>query len=97
MAVYQEEMGCYLIISNVYRINVYADIRLYGLLKTVGTSGQQLKRLVRWIATYHSIPGIALGIVSGVLVGSILLPSVMGVMIFSDTSRSLLHNKILIR
>ena len=33
----------YLIISNIYRINVYTDIRSYGLLKTIGTSSRQLK------------------------------------------------------
>ena len=78
-------MSGYLIINNVYRINVYADIRSYGLLKTVGTSGRQLKRIVRWQAVYHSVPGIVLGMLFGVIVGSIILPRVMGVLIFSDS------------
>ena len=64
----------YLIINNIYRINVITDIRSYGLLKTVGTGSGQIKKLVRWQANYHSIPGIALGLVTGCAAGSLLLP-----------------------
>ena len=74
----------YLIINNIYRINVYTDIRSYGLLKTVGTSGKQLKRIVKWQAIYHSVPGIVVGIIGGVIAGSMLLPFFMGNMIFSE-------------
>ena len=34
----------YLIINNIYRINVINDIRSYGLLKTVGTGSDQIKK-----------------------------------------------------
>ena len=76
----------YLIISNVYRINVYADIRSLGLLKTVGTSGRQLGRLVKWQAVFQSVPGIGLGLLSGAAVGGLLLPLVMRMTYFSDTT-----------
>lgn len=37
----------YLIIYNVFYLNVFNDIRFYGLLKTIGTTGRQLRRIVR--------------------------------------------------
>ena len=64
----------YLIINNIFRINVYSDIRSYGLLKTIGMSGKQLKKLVKWQALYLSIPGIILGILGGTFVGIVLVP-----------------------
>ncbi|MBQ1720672.1 MAG: ABC transporter permease [Lachnospiraceae bacterium] len=76
----------YLIINNVYRINVYTDIRTYGLLKTVGCSGKQLKRVVKWQSVYHSIPGILIGMLCGTGVGTILLPFVMKNLVFSGTT-----------
>ena len=33
----------YLIIYNVFQISVTNDIRFYGLLKTIGTTGRQIK------------------------------------------------------
>ena len=67
----------YLIINNIYRINVYSDIRSYGLLKTIGMSGRQLTLLVRYQAIFLSLPGIALGILAGSLVGILLVPVVV--------------------
>ena len=37
----------YLIIYNIFYLNIFSDIRFYGLLKTVGTTGRQLKKIVR--------------------------------------------------
>ena len=76
----------YLIINNIYRINVYSDIRSYGLLKTIGTSSRQLKSLVKWQAVYHCIPGIFLGLIFGICAGALLLPMVMSFLYFSDTA-----------
>ena len=60
----------YLIIYNVFRISVANDIRFYGMLKTIGTTGRQLKRMVRQQALCLSIAGIPLGLVLGWAVGS---------------------------
>ncbi|MBR4758650.1 MAG: ABC transporter permease [Lachnospiraceae bacterium] len=76
----------YLIINNVYRINVYSDIRSYGLLKTIGMSKKQLEKLVRMQAGYLLIPGLVLGILPGILGGSLLLPVVMNNLSISDTA-----------
>lgn len=75
----------YLIINNIYRINVYTDIRSYGLLKTVGTSSKQLKKIVNRQALYHSVPGIIIGITGGIVAGSLLLPMLMDGMAISES------------
>ena len=75
----------YLIINNVYRINVYTDTRTYGLLKTVGCSGKQLKQVIKWQALYHSIPGILIGMIAGVGVGTVILPVFMSNLRFAST------------
>lgn len=59
----------YLIIYNVFRISVANDIRFYGMLKTIGTTGRQLKRMVRQQALCLSVAGIPLGLLLGWLVG----------------------------
>lgn len=37
----------YLIIYNIFQISVIRDIRYYGLLKTIGTTGRQIKKILR--------------------------------------------------
>ncbi len=37
----------YLIIYNIFQISVIRDIRYYGLLKTVGATGRQIRQIVR--------------------------------------------------
>lgn len=68
----------YLIIYNIFYINIYQDIRHYGLLKTIGMTGRQLRRMVYRQAYMLSLYGIPAGLVIGVLVGKIMLPVVMG-------------------
>ena len=36
----------YLIIYNIFQISVSNDVRFYGLLKTIGTTGKQIKRII---------------------------------------------------
>ncbi len=66
----------YLIIYNIFYINVTADIRYYGLLKTIGTTGRQLRHMVRGQAFLLSGAGIPLGLLLGWFVGKGALPSV---------------------
>lgn len=66
----------YLIIYNIFYINVTADIRYYGLLKTIGTTGRQLRRMVRLQALMLSAAGIPLGLLAGWFVGKGVLPSI---------------------
>ena len=67
----------YLIIYNIFRISVSSDVRFYGLLKTIGTTPRQLKRMIRCQALFLSIVGIPIGFLGGYGVGSVLTPIVM--------------------
>ncbi len=67
----------YLIINNIFRISVAGDIRFYGLLKTIGATPRQLRRMVRIQALTLSLCGIPLGLVLGWLLGAVLSPVLM--------------------
>ena len=67
----------YLIIYNIFAISVSRDIHFYGLLKTVGTTGRQLRKIVYRQAFLLSAVGIPLGLLAGWLVGKFLMPVVM--------------------
>ena len=67
----------YLIIYNVFQISVTNDIRFYGLLKTIGTTPRQLRRVIRHQALALSLAGIPLGLAAGWLVGGQLTPVVI--------------------
>ena len=64
----------YLIIYNIFCIAVSSDIRYYGLLKTVGTTNKQLKRLIVRQAVLLAVIGIPVGMIFGYLVSVVLLP-----------------------
>lgn len=68
----------YLIIYNVFYISVTQDIQFYGLLKTIGASGKQLRRIVLRQAMKLSAIGIPAGLLAGYAVGKGLLPFVVG-------------------
>lgn len=67
----------YLIIYNIFRISVSQDVRFYGLLKTIGTTSRQLKRIIRYQALLLSVIGIPIGFLCGYGVGGVLTPVVM--------------------
>ena len=66
----------YLIIYNVFQISVAGDIRFYGLLKTIGTTPRQLRRIIRLQALALSAAGIPAGLALGWLLGGQLSPVV---------------------
>lgn len=67
----------YLVIYNVFQISVTNDIRFYGLLKTIGMTGRQLKRIIRLQAVLLSGIGIPAGLLLGFGIGVGLAPAVM--------------------
>ena len=67
----------YLIIYNVFQISVSTDIRFYGLLKTIGTTGKQLKRIIFIQAITLSAIGIPIGLLLGYGVGAVFSPLIM--------------------
>lgn len=67
----------YLIIYNVFQISVVNDIRFYGLLKTIGTTGKQIKTILQRQAIMLSLLGIPFGCLFGWLIGAKLSPIIM--------------------
>lgn len=70
----------YLMISNVFLISVTKDIHFYGLLKTIGTTGKQIRLLIRRQAWLISLIGIPAGLILGSAIGGILTPIVLGIL-----------------
>ena len=67
----------YLIIYNVFQISVTNDIRFYGLLKTIGTTPRQLRRIIRQQALTLSLAGIPLGLIVGWFIGGQITPAIV--------------------
>lgn len=79
----------YLIIYNIFQISVTNDIRFYGLLKTIGTTAKQIKRIILRQALYLSMIGIPIGMLLGYLIGNILTPVVMSKLSYTHTTATL--------
>ncbi len=60
----------YLIIYNIFQISVSSDIRFYGLLKTIGTTGRQIRTMIRIQALKLCVLGLPIGILAGYLAGN---------------------------
>ncbi|MEG2188137.1 MAG: ABC transporter permease, partial [Clostridia bacterium] len=70
----------YLMISNVFAISVAKDVRFYGLLKTIGTTGKQIRFFIRRQAILLCLVGVPLGLFAGYFVGALLTPLVLSVL-----------------
>ncbi|MFD3158763.1 ABC transporter permease (plasmid) [Haloimpatiens sp. FM7330] len=70
----------YLLIYNIFYISVAQDIRSYGLLKTVGTTSKQIRKIVRFKALILSCIGIPIGLIIGWPVGRILVPYIINIL-----------------
>lgn len=67
----------YLIIYNIFQISVIRDIQYYGLLKTIGTTGKQIKKILRRQALLLSGIGIPFGLFTGYFIGKAIVPRVI--------------------
>lgn len=63
----------FLIINNIFKISVNEDINLIGLLKTIGMTKPQIKKLVHLESFIVSIPSIIIGNAIGISIGQIIL------------------------
>lgn len=70
----------YLIIYNIFQISIATDIRFYGLLKTIGSTQKQIRRIVRMQAFYLSCVGIPIGLLVGFVVGTGLSRLIMNML-----------------
>ncbi len=67
----------YLLIYNVLYISVSRDVRFFGLLKTVGMTPRQIKRVVIGQIVRLCAIGIPIGVVSALLLSLVLIPTVI--------------------
>ena len=63
----------YLIINNIFKISVNEDIKLLGLLKTIGMTRPQIKKLIHLESLAASLPAIIVGDIVGISIGKIIL------------------------
>ncbi|KNZ43164.1 ABC transporter permease [Acetobacterium bakii] len=82
----------YLIIYNIFQISVIRDMRFYGLLKTIGTTGRQIRGLIRRQAIFLSVLGIPIGLLAGFFIGKALVPLVIKQSSYSESSVSVAPN-----
>lgn len=73
----------YLVIFNIFQISVMSDIRFYGLLKTIGTTKKQIRRMVMRQALMMSVIGIPIGLLAGFGIGKCMLPFAMSFMSYN--------------
>ncbi|SNU09294.1 FtsX-like permease family protein [Lachnospiraceae bacterium] len=66
----------YLIIYNIFDLNLISDMKEYGLLKTVGTSGKQIRQMVKLRTRRLCLIAIPIGLMIGCGIGGWLLPMI---------------------
>lgn len=67
----------YLLIYNIFDISVMQDVRQYGLLRTIGMSSRQIKKMVRKQAVWLTLIGLPIGLTGGFFVGWLMQPFAM--------------------
>lgn len=75
----------YLIIYNLFYISVTQDVHFFGLLRTIGASGRQLKGIVRKQALCLAMIGLPFGLLIGYGIGRLLMPFVLTQTNVTDT------------
>lgn len=73
-----------LLIYNVLYISIANDIRFYGLLKALGTTKRQLKKIIFNQSLLLSAIGIPLGLIVGFSISQVFIPFVMKATNFSE-------------
>ncbi|UTC63045.1 ABC transporter permease [Treponema sp. OMZ 787] len=61
----------------MFQISVNEDIRYYGLLKTIGVTSRQLRKIVGLQALVLSCIGIPIGLFAGYVLGAFLVPMII--------------------
>ena len=85
----------YLIIYNIFQISVIRDIRYYGLLKTIGTTSRQVRKILRRQALFLGLMGIPLGLLLGFVIGTGVVPKVMNISTYGDTGMAVKANPLI--
>lgn len=67
----------YLLIYNVMYMSVAKDVRFYGILKTIGTTPRQIRRIIFGQILRLSVIGLPIGCLASVFVTQLLIPSML--------------------
>ena len=67
----------FMLIFNVVSITMGKEIRQYGMMKVLGTTEQQLKRIVYYQNIWNILKGIGIGAVAGIVIVKLFLPTVL--------------------
>ncbi len=67
----------YLLIYNVMYISISRDVRFYGMLKTVGTTPKQIRRIVTGQVFRLCLIGLPLGCLAATAVSLMLIPAII--------------------
>ena len=86
----------YLIIYNIFHINITANIRSYGLLKTIGTTSRQIRRMVRIQAAVYCAIGIPCGLLVGIVISRVMLNSVIKLLNIYSAESYTISEKLLV-
>ena len=85
----------YLIIYNLFYISVAQNIQFFGLLRTIGASGRQLRGIVRRQAMGLAVFALPFGLLIGSGVGRFLLPYALTQFTAIDTGVYRVHPALL--
>ncbi|MDR2939312.1 MAG: FtsX-like permease family protein, partial [Clostridiales bacterium] len=65
---------------SIFIISVNTDIHFYGLLKTIGTTGKQIRKIIKIQALALSAAGIPIGLLLGYATGVYLSPLILNIL-----------------
>ncbi|MDE6852357.1 MAG: FtsX-like permease family protein, partial [Lachnospiraceae bacterium] len=82
----------YLLIYNIMYISVTKDIRFYGMLKTIGTSPSQIRKIVRSQISRLSVIGVPFGIGLGSILAFWAVPLAMRMFSIEDNEGAMPQN-----
>lgn len=95
-------LACTLVVYSLFYVSIVRKTNEYGKLRTIGTTGKQIKRIVFREGHYLAGIGIPMGLIAGGVAGYILVPKgwnalvtlIMGKSgLFEATGRDLSSNK----
>lgn len=64
----------FLIIYNIFQITVANKVRDYGLLKTIGVTSKQIRKIIRKQSAFLCLIGVPVGLAAGYLIGVSMVP-----------------------
>ena len=84
----------YLIIYNIFDLNILSDMKEYGLLKTIGTSGKQIRNVVKLRTRRICLIAIPIGLLIGCGIGGWILPMVANFINTACANKGQIHMNI---